>query len=94
MESSNPHFSVVYTANGKLNAEMIKIFLESSGIPALLVQESAGSALGLTIGALGEVDIMVPIEKKAEAMKLLDAMDHGDFELDSHDENVGFPEDD
>ena len=94
MDISNPHFSIVYTANGKLDAEMIKVFLESSGIPALLVQESAGSTLGLTIGILGEVDILVPTEKEAEARKLLDAMDHGDFEFDANDENVGFPEDD
>ncbi len=94
MDHSNPHFSVVYTAHGKLDAEMIKIFLESSGIPALLVQESAGIALGLTVASLGTVVIMVPMDREAEARKLLDALDHGDFELDFSDGDVGFPEED
>jgi len=80
------HFIVIYKANGKLDAEMIKAFLESVDIQVLLNQESAGSSFGLTIGPLGLVDILVPVDKEVEARKLLDEMDRGDFELSNDDE--------
>ncbi len=91
MESSEPRFSIVYTTNGKLNGEMIKAFLESAGIPAMLNQESAGSTYGLTIGQLGEVEILVPAGKESEARKLLDAMDRGEFELGADEGDSGLP---
>ena len=93
MNKSNSQFSKVYVANGKLDAEMIKVFLEASGIPAILTQESAGRTLGLTIGKLGEVEVLVPVENETDARKLLDAMEHGDFELGLNDENNGSPDD-
>jgi len=93
MDKSNSHFSIVYIANGKLDAEMVKTFLESSGIPATLDQESIGGSFGLTIGKLGEVEVLVPSENETEAKKLLDAMERGDFELDPKDENLGSLED-
>ncbi len=43
----------IYDAYGMLDAEQIKIFLESEGIDVIIAQESAGQTLGLTIGALG-----------------------------------------
>ena len=91
-DDRNPQFSVVYTANGKLSAEMIKAFLETSGIPVLLNQESAGIALGLTVGPLGVVDILVPVEYETQARELLEEMEQGKFELDSSDEVDDFPE--
>ena len=80
------HFTVVYKANGKLDAEMIKAFLESAEIPVQLNQESAGSTFGLTIGPLGLVDILVPVDTEVEARKLLEDMERGIFELPNADE--------
>ena len=75
------HFTVIYKANGRLGAEMIKAFLESAEIQVQLNQESAGSTFGLTIGPLGLVDILVPVDKEVIARKLLEEMDRGTFEL-------------
>jgi len=71
---------VVYLAHGMLEAESVKIFLESFGIPAFVNQESAGSTYGLTVGMLGEVEVIVPLEKVSEAKKIIAEMDNGKFE--------------
>jgi len=73
--------NVVFVANGKLEAESIKILLESFGIPAYINQESAGTTYGLTIGPLGEVDILVPEKYLTEAKKVIDDMNKGLLEL-------------
>jgi hypothetical protein len=71
---------VVYLANGMLEAESIKIMLESFGIPAYVNQESAGSTYGLTVGLLGEVEVIVPLSKVAEAKKVIEEMNSGKLE--------------
>ena len=70
---------IVRTVHGHLEAEVFKSFLESSGIPVALSQESAGMAYGLTIGALGAVDILVPASFASQAQELLDAYDRGEL---------------
>lgn len=73
--------NVVYVANGKLEAESVKILLESFGIPAFLNQESAGETYGLTVGALGEVDVLVEDTNIEEATKIINAMKEGKLEV-------------
>lgn len=63
--------AVVYRASGLLNAQVIKGRLETSGIPAVLDYESLGPTLGITIDGLGEVRVMVPVERAEEARELL-----------------------
>ena len=63
----------VYTANGQLEAQIIKGHLESEGIPALLRYESAGIVYGLTIDGLGQVEIQVPSSLAKNARKILEA---------------------
>jgi hypothetical protein len=70
----------VYTAYGNLAAEMVRLLLESLRIPARLLQESAGSVMGLTVGPLGEVSILVPAENEREAREILQAMEDGRLE--------------
>ena len=72
-------FVIVYTANGQLDAEMIRGFIEASGIPAMISQESVGKVFGLASGPLGEVNILVPEGFKVETLNLLEAMERGDF---------------
>ena len=62
---------VVYRAQGMLEAEAVKGRLETSGIPAAFDYESIGRTFGITIDGLGEVRILVPIERAAEARELL-----------------------
>lgn len=92
--NNRPQFIVVYTANGKLDAEMKKAFLESEGIKAMISQESAGSTLGLTMGPLGEVQILVPEHEEMHARQLLDDLQKGKFELNSNDFLDDFLEED
>ena len=62
---------VVYRAQGMLEAEAVKGRLETSGIPTAFDYESIGRTYGITIDGLGEVRILVPIERAAEARELL-----------------------
>jgi hypothetical protein len=87
---------VVFVANGKLEAETVKILLESFGIPAFINQESAGSTYGLTVGPLGEVDVMVPMEHLKEAKKIIEEMKSGKLEMkdDTNLDEFDMPEED
>jgi hypothetical protein len=72
--------NVVFIANGMLEAETVKILLESFGIKAYTNQESAGIAYGLSVGPLGEVDVLVPMENLADAKKIIEDMRSGKLE--------------
>jgi hypothetical protein len=61
----------IYVASGQLEAQVIKTKLESFGIPVLLDYESLGVVIGLTIDGLGEVRVLVPRNRAAEAQLLL-----------------------
>jgi hypothetical protein len=84
----------VYRANGALEAEMIRNFLEAAGIPARISQESAGLTLGLTVGSLGEAMVSVPESYQTEAINQLQAMKSGELETDIEltDDFDEFPE--
>lgn len=73
---------VVFVANGMLEAESVRILLESFGIPAFLNQESAGVAYGFTVGILGEVEVVVPLARISEAKKIIAEMSAGNLETE------------
>lgn len=75
-------FEVVYRAAGMLEAEVIKGRLETSGIPAALDAES--SMLPFTVADMGEVRILVQVERAEEARELLGA-EAADEEDDNFD---------
>ena len=81
----NKPYECIYTAQGKLEAESIKAFLESFEIPSEIYQESAGTVYGLTVGLLGAADVMVPSQLAEQARVLLEKLDRGDFETVEHD---------
>lgn len=62
----------VGTADGQVEAEIIKGLLTANDIEVWLSQESAGLALGLTVGAMGAVEIMVRAEQAEEARSLME----------------------
>jgi hypothetical protein len=68
------NFVKVAEAQGITEAEIIKSFLESNGIPAELRYESIGKVLGITTDGLGVVKILVPEEKEEEAKKLIESV--------------------
>jgi hypothetical protein len=63
---------VVETTSGIIEAEILRGLLEAQGITVWLSQESAGRAIGLSVGPLGQVDLMVPADQVAEAKRILD----------------------
>jgi hypothetical protein len=79
---------VVYIASGGIEAESVKILLESFGLDAYINQESAGKTYGLTVGSLGEVEVLVPADQIEEALKIINDMISGRLEEppDSNDD--------
>ena len=63
-----------------IQAEVLRGLLEAQDIPVMLSKEGAGRAIGLTVGALGEVDILVPESHRQEALSTLTSYEEGDFE--------------
>lgn len=80
MEENKVKYVTVYKAQGKLDGESIKAFLEAQLIPAVLDVNAAGQIFGLTVGDLGEVGVMVPEDQAAKARELLSGMEEGEFE--------------
>lgn len=64
---------VVRTAQGELEAELLKGQLELEGIPVVVVRESA--VLGLTIDGLGAQRLMVPRSLATAAREILAALE-------------------
>ena len=67
-------------------AEILRSLLEANEIPVILSSEGAGRAIGLTIGALGEVDMLVPDQFEKLAREILQQYNNGDLEALSDDE--------
>jgi hypothetical protein len=51
----------------------------------MVVQESAGKTLGLTVDGLGHARVYVPEDQVQETEELLAALERGDFELPNDD---------
>ena len=85
MFNRNIRDEVVYIANGKLEAESVKILLESFGIPAFINQESAGTVYGLTVGPLGEVEVVVPLDRVEEAKEIIEDLRSGKLEVNNEE---------
>jgi len=79
MSGSLQDMETVYNAQGRLEGEMIKAFLEAYGIDVILTQESAGSIYGFAVGALGIVEVLVKPELADTARNLLISMEKGDL---------------
>lgn len=71
LQSSEP-VEVCVVAND-LEAQVIKSFLESNGIPVMLQGDAVSKVYGLTAGGLAEVRIFVPELLAPKAIELLEA---------------------
>lgn len=72
--------NVVYVANGLLEAETIKLLLNSFGIEAFINQESAGISYGLTTGPLAEAEVTVAQKDLQDAKMIIEKMNDGYLE--------------
>jgi hypothetical protein len=65
MKDKNLH--LIWKAEGYLDAQLIKNYLESFGIEVFDFEESVGKSYGLTTGPLSEVELYVRKEHSQEA---------------------------
>jgi hypothetical protein len=70
---------------GELQADLLRNLLEAQGIQVFLNQEGAGRAYGLTVGPMGEVQVLVPSHQSQEARKIVEDYFAGKFESDSEE---------
>jgi YD repeat-containing protein len=78
---ADDRWSVVFTASGMAQANIITGRLETEGIPTRLKYEAAGAIYGITINGLGEVKVLVPAEELARAGDIL-AQSYDEKDLD------------
>jgi hypothetical protein len=72
---------VLEEVSGSFQAEILRGLLEAQGISVVLSQEGAGhSAYAVTVGPLGQVQILVPTEQYPDARKILGDYYSGAFE--------------
>jgi hypothetical protein len=83
------HFIEVYRSMNQGDAESIRLLLDSFQIPVELIGESAGKAIGLGVGPLGEVSVYVSKDRAKEATNLIHRMETGEFNLPTDGDDPG-----
>jgi len=85
-------WTVVYTAQGELEENQVRTFLNAHGVSTSTRGEALRKTHGLTLNGLGQVEILVAPEHAADARTLLAAAEQGDFTL-SDEDGSGFDAD-
>lgn len=93
MTNNLSNIEVVYLAEGRIEAQSVKLLLESFGLTAYINQESAGIAYGLTVGPLGVVEVLVPQDQVSDARKIIQDMENGKLEVDDNSAEEDNPTD-
>lgn len=76
------HGRCVFVANGEIQAQQVRAFLEAVGIASDLRGESLRKTHGLTLDGLGMVEIFVAEADEDQARALLASAEAGEFRLD------------
>jgi hypothetical protein len=71
----------VFVASGEIEAQQVRGFLESAGIPVTIRGESLRKTHGLTVDGLGAVEIEVAEADVDRARTLLQSAASGQFRL-------------
>jgi len=79
-------WELITTVSGELQADLLRNLLEVQGIKVFLSQEGAGRAVGLTMGPMGEVQVLVPENQSEAARQIVEDYYAGKFES-SEDED-------
>jgi hypothetical protein len=72
----------VFVANGEIQAQQVRSFLEAQGISTAVRGESLRNTHGLTLDGLGRVEVIVSLADEDRARALLASADAGEFRLD------------
>ncbi len=73
-------WKLAYTAAGAFQAQIVRSLLEAAEIPVHVAQEGAGAVYALTVGPMGEVEVLVPDDRLAEAKDIIAAYESGELE--------------
>ena len=76
----------VFVANGEMQAQQVRAFLEAADIPAAERGESLRNTHGFRLDGLGAVEIYVREADADRARSLLDSAEAGRFRLADDDE--------
>ena len=72
----------VFVANGQIQAEQVRTFLQAAGFSTVLRGESLTKTHGLTLDGLGRVEVLVAGVDEQQARALLSSADAGAFRLE------------
>ncbi|MCX6082421.1 MAG: DUF2007 domain-containing protein [Chloroflexi bacterium] len=72
----------------RLEAEILKVALETQGIPAQLFQEGISHYLYPVSGPMGKIELCVPAERLEDALSWLSAYNNGDLLNYDQEESV------
>ncbi|MCJ7535595.1 MAG: DUF2007 domain-containing protein [Anaerolineales bacterium] len=78
-------WELIIEVSGELQADILRNLLEVQGIKVFLNQEGAGRAYGLTVGPMGQVQVLVPEHQSREAHQIVEDYYAGKFESDEGD---------
>jgi len=73
----------VTSAEGQLQIDQIRSFLESNGIQSSIRGEALRNVYGFTLNGLAAAEVLVPKDQAAVAMELLEEVEHGDMLIDA-----------
>ncbi|UCD99942.1 MAG: DUF2007 domain-containing protein [Chloroflexota bacterium] len=90
---SEEKWELIIEVSGELQANLLKNLLESQDIKVFLNQEGAGKAYGLTVGPLGQVQVLVPEHQSQEARQIVDDYYSGNYDPGEEDFSEGEAED-
>jgi hypothetical protein len=80
---------VVWEAQNRMEAEVVKGHLESEGIPALITGDVAGRIFGFHTGDLAKASVLVPAPLADRARAILESALDDDENVDENiDENI------
>jgi hypothetical protein len=77
----DPKFTRVFVANGEVQAQQVRAFLQAAGISTVERGEALRNTHGLTLDGLGAVEIFVTADDAEEAQALLKSAEAGAFRL-------------
>lgn len=84
-------WAVVEEVAGAFQADIIKGLLVAQGIPVHISKPGAGTAIGLTVGSLGRVQILVPASELEHAEQVVTDYYAGEYQdqqlVDTQDED-------
>ena len=72
---------VVHIAQGEFEEDQVRAFLEAHDIPTEVRGEALRKTHGLVLDGLGQVEVLVPPDRAADARDLLERVRSGDLEL-------------